>query len=466
MKQELELKTALLHKQCSRDFDLFIHEIFSFSFENFVSGFHIHDTAKYYQDRLKTCRISARDHFKSTALYAHFAWQVWKLKYTKRNVECWYMSYNENLSAYHIKKIKDFIKQNDKFAGLLDLKPTAEGIISFSWDGNAKITLNPTGLLKFKRGLHCDILYLDDPLRDPENKLEPNVIRKINRIFSQQVLDIPHRKHGQLHIVGTPQTDEDFFFDQELMKDFDVRVQPCIIEERLLDGVWQGKTLWEEWLSYDKARQIRDQRGEKDFNQEYQCRPAYEVDAYYAREELLERVDLRIPNRLRYEKFETLDEVRAGLDIGKKRHPSHLSVFVLIKDFWRQIASIWFDHMDYIDQVQLCGVAIDNFGIDKLYYDATRGELEALDEQGKLPPEMIPVNFSTKVKRSLATEMDRRIRNKKISFVEDDRQINQMLQVTSDLKAYETADGHGDSFWSNCLAFGDILEAEPRVRAL
>ena len=50
----------------------------------------------------------------------------------------------------------------------------------------------------------------------------------------------------------------------------------------------------------------------------------------------------------------------------------------------------------------------------------------------------------------------------------DSRQVRQLSMVKRDLRAYESEDGHGDSFWSNALAvwavdqgptFGDLGDA-------
>ena len=119
------------------------------------------------------------------------------------------------------------------------------------------------------------------------------------------------------------------------------------------------------------------------------------------------------------------------------------------------------DHWTYIKQAEFLHYIIEQFGIDALYYDATRGEFESLSEQGFLHPNMIPINFSSKTKASMATEFEKAVEHKKISIINHARLIDQILTVDNELNAIETPQGHGDSFWSCALAFSDKTESQP-----
>jgi len=99
-----------------------------------------------------------------------------------------------------------------------------------------------------------------------------------------------------------------------------------------------------------------------------------------------------------------------------------------------------------------------------LYYDDTRGELESLKEQNKIPHQMKPINFNTKTKFSMASEFDKLVSNNNIELINDRRFIEQMLLVTNDLQALETPEGHADSFWSTCLCFNYLLQPKPEIR--
>jgi hypothetical protein len=116
---------------------------------------------------------------------------------------------------------------------------------------------------------------VDDPFQDPENKLEPTTILKINDVFKKQVLDMP-KVGGELHVVGTTQTPQNFFFDQTVMRRFSVSVEPAIVSEA------ERIARWPEHMDFDKLME----RGPKVFSQEYLCSPVYTEDAWLEEAEL------------------------------------------------------------------------------------------------------------------------------------------------------------------------------------
>jgi len=440
-------------KKAVNDFEYFVNNIFSLSVKDFVGGEHVNWTARFLQDNHWTMRISARDHFKSMSLYAHFMWQVLR---RLDPLEAHYFSYQVNMAAYHIQKIKGLIAKNPFYKDLVDDKPTAEGIIKYHWKGEDNyFTLEPQGMLGFKRGIHCPSVYVDDPFQDPANKLVLTVIKKINRIFKTEILDMPRE---ELHVVGTAQTRDDFYFDPDLRNKFAVKILPAIISEK------EKKVLWPEWKDYKELCRIRDLKGEKIFNQEYQCSPVYAEEGFFKRKQILKVVNPKLENLSVYKKYDIKDDVVAGFDIGKKAHPSHLSVFRIVrkeaKEKWIQIHQIFMDGWDYVKQLDYLKLAIENFKIDYLNYDATRGEFESLGEEGRLPSQMKPVNFNNKEKSSLATEFSKKVEKGEIELLDDRRMIEQILCVTNDLQAPETPEGHGDSFWSIALA----MKKAPEVR--
>jgi len=73
-------------------------------------------------------------------------------------------------------------------------------------------------------------------------------------------------------------------------------------------------------------------------------------------------------------------------------------------------------------------------------------------EQGDLPAEMEGVAFTAKTKFALATELDKAVTNEIVELLPDERQKRQILSVDCDLQAPETNEGHGDAFFSLCLA--------------
>ena len=437
-------------------FKWFVNNVFSASFEKFVDGEYINETADRMQVNDWTMDVTARDHFKSTRLYAEIMFDIFT---AESYIEGHYFSYNQDLSRYHLKKIKLMIEDNPFFANVTNLNPKAESSMDYT-NGKGRVTVSPAGLLSFKRGIHADRIYIDDPLKDPENKLAPKVIHKINKVIIYEIYAMVN-KGGKCRIVGTPQTYSDFFFDESLRKRFLVTILDSMKDEA------RRIALWAEWKSFKELEEIRDNIGEKAFNQEYRAKPAYAEDSYITRKDLTATLNPDLVNLVSYTGSH---DVVAGYDIGKHTHPAHFAVFERWEDgegiHYRQILSKWLDGWDYKRQLEYLRLAIDLYGIDILRYDNTRAEFEGFKEQGLVPKEMIPVHFSLKSKSAMAASLESVVLSKRLELINETRQTDQILAVTSDLDAFESTDGHGDSFWSIAMALWEEKKKEYQVRVL
>jgi hypothetical protein len=422
-----------------------------------TGGEFVTDIATWLGTEKKTLRVSAKDHFKSMSFYAHIMWKIYKLYYIEKSREINYFSYGEGMAGYHISKIKQAIKCNPYFAGIIDHKAQADSVISYSWNGKKRVKVFPRGLLEFKRGIHCQDVYVDDPFQDPENKLVPTKIITINKTMKTQILDMFQE---ECHIAGTAQTNHDFFFDDEFVSRFSRRILPAVVDEK------NQIALWPEWMNWDELMAKKRERGEKIFNQEYKCSPVYSENAFFEKEKLYAVVN-PLNKNFTFEEWEkemewrrntkqaTDNDVIGGWDLGKKGHPAHL---ILIEKRGKkrvQIHDKWFDRVDYTEQMQYIDRAIEIFGVTMLFYDATRGELEMKEEAGELRAEYTPVHFTHKAKHSMATEFDKSVGNKELELLNITRTLNQILIVSNDLQAPTTPEGHGDSFMSTCMTFRD-----------
>jgi len=145
---------------------------------------------------------------------------------------------------------------------------------------------------------------------------------------------------------------------------------------------------------------------------------------------------------------------RAGFDIGKRVHPSHLSIILPFKGRLHQLASVWFENEPYT--AQLCELEKLFAELQTVFccWDSTRGELEALSEQGRLPGQMMGggVVFTQESKQRLAGGLYMALEQGELVLLDDPRQEQSILQVNNSLKAGESEAGHGDAFWSNALA--------------
>lgn len=459
--QELENSQREILKRIARtSFRVFVTDIFSLSVDilkdnQWVGGQYIDDIANWYEGNQQTIRVSARDHFKSMAFYAHIMWTLFKSQYENKNTEVQYFSYNLNMAAYHTGKIKKAIACNPYFNGLIDKKTAAESKIAYTWDDNKLFEVTPRGLMEFKRGIHSEYVYVDDPLQDPDNKLIPTKIQKINDIMNKQILDMWQK---EIHIAGTPQTNFDFFFNKEFRQGFSVRIQPAIISDK--DKI----VIWPEWMSYEALMVKKSQRGEKVFNQEYLCSPVYTEEAFLplAKLEPVINSDLKNYNISQWEREikrreeageETENNMYAGWDLGKSSHPSHFCIFEDIDGNYIERHSKWFDGVDYTDQLDYVQTVCEAMGVDTCYYDNTRGELEMAMEQGDLIAEMEPIHFTFKKKHAMATSFAIAVENTTVQLLDEPRQNNQIAMVTNDLDAPVTPEGHADSFWSIAMVF-------------
>ena len=458
MKMDQKTKLDML-TNARLDFKYFTNNIFSLSFSKFIPAPHINEWCDIFQHNKFAAILGPRKHLKSTISYSHL---MWKMLCADDKLEVLYLSFKSDLAAYHTRNIKDLISRNPFFEDLIDTKTAAEGIMSYYWDGDKKnkIVVEPDGILAFKRGRHPDIVYCDDILADPSNVLNPSVIQKINRIFFEDVMSLP-KEGGELKLVGTAQDPQDLFFKVKMMPRFKWAMY------RAIESYNEKKVLWPELFTFKRLIEIKDHEiGEKAFNKEYQCSPISVEEAFFKREE----IDKVVKSNLRCLKItdviDTDNDVVAGWDLGKKRHPSHIVVFEIVRDSLIMIHQQFLDGWDYTDQVKYINQIIENYKINKLYFDNTRAEMDGFIEQKILSDKAIPKNLNQKYENTIAIEFEKYIKNDKIRLMDKARMINQILTVRNDLKAIETVEGHGDSFWSialACMAASDMRKYDGRL---
>ena len=402
-----------------------------------------------------TSIVSARKHLKTAIAQGYIAWKLYRMEYLFNEWE--FMGYLEDLAEYHLKKLKRYINALPECFGNYKDLTSAESILNYR-KNDREFICAPSGILTFKRGRHPHGMILDDILRDPQKKLDLAQLEKIERIFLEEVMSMPR---DELHIFGTPQDQADLFSKIETLPKFYSIRCPAIknLETR--------EVLWPELYPYDVLIDIRDnQIGEKAFNKEYMCMPVRTSEGFISLDQMDGIINMRLRNYdlIRPPKLKKRTVV-AGFDIGKKTHPSHLSVLVEVlwpfvntegklihKKKLVQIHSKFMDGWNYTEQIAYLREAIRVFTIDRLLYDNTRSEFEECYERGELPPEMEGVSFTAKSKFAMATEFDKAITTKGLELINDNRQKRQILSVDCDLRAPETSEGHGDSFFSLCLA--------------
>ena len=466
----LEIKKEIVRRLAFDDFYYFVKHIFARSFDEFILGDYVEDTCHFLQDNPKTIVVSARVHFKSLSLYAHVMWKILRMRYIKKDIESHYCSYKTDMAKYHVgdplnrDNIRELIKRNPYFTDIIDNKPLAEMTLNFTWDGIASFVLKPMGMLTFKRGLHCNgAVYIDDPLQDPAEKLDPKIVYKINDVFFAQILDIPLGDRPEIHVAGTAQTKQDFYFDDRVKEEgFKVNILPGLSDIKVDDQGWilDGVPLWKEWMKLEGHKQKQRGRGIKIYAQEYLCNPAYSTDSFF---KAWQFEKLKKVKPVKEFEYDSETQVIGGWDLGKHSHPAHFTAHAINSGRHRELFNKWFDGVDHTDQLSFIEGKIEDLSIDTVYYDNTRGELEILAERGDLPAELVPISFGRRLKFSLATEFEKCVTKENLEMIDDTRTVNQICLVDNDLKARTTKDGHGDSFWSFALTFAGELQAEAEL---
>lgn len=404
------------------------------------------------QTHTRTATVAARFHLKSTIAIAYIAWQMFCM--SKPYTEWEYMCYKAELGEYHIKRLKRYILAAPEFSDYLELTD-AEGRIHYGYNGMEFIA-TPSGILSFNRGRHPDGLICDDILRDPTTRLDIGQLKKIEQIFFEDVESMPM---SELHIFGTPQHQSDLFSSLEKKTDYNVRRYPAIVNYD------NQVTLWPDRYNFDWLMKYKLRVGDKAFAKEMMCSPVHSEEGFFQPEQLDKCIRARLNN---YRVNETKPNIRkpcyGGFDIGKKVHPSHLSVVAVDrKRRFVQVHSQWMDGWEYREQRDYLEQAIKQFNIVQLYYDDTRAEFESFKESGELPGEMRPLTFSARSKFELAGGIDKAMTQDKLLLLEDERQKNQLLNVDNDLQSADTSDGHGDCFWSNAMAIKAAEKGEGNI---
>ncbi len=442
MKEKEARDRMELESKLCNNFHLFTEVVFAASFESFHSGDYLADVCDFLQNNKKTVRIGPKDHFKSSSLYSFLLWHIWRAR-REGGFGCFYFSYDKSLAFYHLAKLKTIIKTNPFFSELVDYKAPAEGVLKFAWERGDYCTIKPKGMLTFKRGIHEKIILIDDPFQDPANLIDPILVKKVNSVFKDQIMDMP-LQDGFLHVVMTPQTEGDFCYDRNLMSRFNVLSQPAEIIEN-----GKKRALWPEHMPLEELLLRRHERGEKTYMREYMCQPSISTDSFWSRPDAEK---MMIPGLKIFGGLETENIVSAGWDIGKFRHPAFITVFEKSEGIWLQRYFEFMDGWDYSKQVDAANDIAKRYQVDFAFFDATGREVEGFREKKILDKIWEPVIFKVETKWKMANNMESLRTQGKLFFIPNYRQLNQLLVVNNQLQALETIEGHGEPFFAAGLA--------------
>ena len=432
----------------------FLRDIWSKGFDHpeYFQAWHVGVIAEDIEECLQTglnyCAVLPRFHFKSTIL-GH-AFSIWRLLQAKRDMSILYLSYSDGMAQYHINEINKAVNRNPILKGMMTSKNAkADYSFRYTTTQNNPIDILHGGLFSFKRGMHVNgALIADDVLRDPENPLSSTQITKVEDHFMTESLFIP-LKGVPVIVLGTPMMPGDLLSKLQADDRFKSRVLPA------LDPVPDRRVIMPEL--FDESWLLQQQNARpKSFASEFMLIPHWSTESYFEQEDITNREN---PNLKNYPiskgyKVSEDEQLFAGFDVGKKRHPSHLVIFRVKNGKTEQIHQSWLDGWSYSDQIEYLNEVAETFDLKKGYIDNTRGELE---DRG-LHHSWWPMHFTLKNKNTMAQIFEQYIHSEKVSLLKDERQKQQILSVNNELKAPETPMGHGDAFFSIGMALQAAYE--------
>lgn len=444
----------------------FVRDIWSQGYDKpeYFGAWHVgiiaDDLERCIEDGLFYAAVLPRTFFKSTILgHAFSVW--WHLKYTQKgsNSSLLYLSYSDRVAQHHIAETKIALRRNDALQEVLkDKVPKSDHSFRFTSNGRDIQTIHG-GVFSFKRGIHTNGMIADDILKDPEStdvNIKNVQLEKIEQYFMDESMFIPN-KGTPIVLLGTPMTPDDLLTKVKQDDRFFVRVLPA------LDPVPGRKVLMPELYDEKYLLSIK-KNTPRTFARELMLAPVTTTTSYIDME-LLDAVadaDLKdhSPHVLDPYQLDS-DFTVAGMDIGKKRHPSHFVVYRSIGGHIYQVCQAFLDKWNYTEQAEFLNKVLEIFDISKGYVDNTRGEMEdrSVDYKWNL------ITFTPRNRMQMAQLFEKYVSSGRISMISDERQKSQIVSVDGELNAPETALGHGDAFWSNAmaiLAFDETYERGTR----
>ena len=400
--------------------------------------------------------VVPRGHYKSTILgHAFSVWRLLKLaKSSHRDVSIFYLSYSYDMATYHIKEIKTAIRNNPVLGDVMrDRMAHSDTSFRFFVD-TQKIEILPAGIFSFSRGTHVSGgLIADDLLRDPENPLVHTQLAKVYEIFSREAMFIPN-PGAPIVVMGTPMAPEDLLAKLQDDERFNSRVLP------VFNPVPDVEVLAPEIRDKENLLRLQKENASA-FATEMMLSPYSNAISYFSIKDIEEIESEELTSwHTGHNHIEDLmgeDYIVGGLDIGKKRNPSHLVVFKCNYAQLKmvQINSTFLDRWDYTSQVDFVNEITENFGLDRAYFDNTRAELE----DRFLDWRWMPIHFTNRMRKQYAQIMEWFIKTGRLDLIQDKRQLSLITSVDNNLNAPETPLGHGDSFWSVALAIMAFFES-------
>lgn len=277
------------------NFDNFVQDIFAKGFPDYdFNTWHIRHLCDKFQNVIDSpankylLAVMPRYHLKSSIL--GYASSIYRM--LTSSGEGLYTSYKEELAGIHLYHIKECIRNNETLVKIMkDLTPQSDTTINYRV-GKHRSKIYSAGVLGVKRGLHTQIICINDDLMgDLHNPMTFTEIEKTIRIFEAEILNIPN-KECPLIVFGTVISDNDLLFRLQTREKWRENMiwMPAIYPDGEHDVLWE-KMYDREWLEQRKI-----DGGWKAFSTEFLLVPVLSTEAFFTRDQLDKIIDKQLKN--------------------------------------------------------------------------------------------------------------------------------------------------------------------------
>jgi hypothetical protein len=408
---------------------------------------------------------SARDHLKSTTLYAIICWfYLWRFNKT---TETHYIGFKPEGAKFHVNRIKK-IMLNDliiKKLGINDLATRTRNSILFNHPKHGgEFCVKPFGIFTADRGPHPFMMILDDIYKDPQNPTKPTIIGKVtNQLFGNLI----YRNPEFLFHVGTRQTKNDGFEKAKTWNDPNLPNSFVCFEKPAFDK--HKKVLWKQRFNLEQLLALR-RKDKKFFDREMLCKAALMIDTFITEEEIedyfvLDNLDILQLAKLR--KQNPKADFFGAWDCGGHTHPGYITLFMHDETEKKiyQVFEKWFDVADILAQKLLANELIEITDALFIRVDNTRKEIDAYICDNTLNPRIEPESQSltsnlkaANVLRTFVVDPD----YPDVYFINNRRTLDNILCVTKKGELLETKTdneiGHGEVFRTTSYALDGFLD--------
>lgn len=273
------------------DFPYFCEHVLGQKLPHFM--LEISDLVVNRRDTKLACLVIPRGHSKTNTFSVNYSvWRLWKDKMVKPSEAIEVLSATRELSFKIVDEIKEIFETNKYLKHLVPAKNEE------NWN-KSKITITNKNTCRVvtygsgARGLHPDIIIIDDPLKDSDNSHE-----EIIEIFKGVIVG-QRGPHTQIIVVCTPQNEFDLLaYLKERCKENNTwkYISRAAVET---DGTGTSpehwtKLLWDEHWTMEGMAEQYNLMGRSAFNREMLCNPSAEGTSFFSMKDINKTIDTNL----------------------------------------------------------------------------------------------------------------------------------------------------------------------------